>query len=353
MPDLWPASGYRQLRRDDRGWLVATDDYLRLFLDRPELAVVAESCPAERRLAAALRSQPSATVDATATAAIVDDDARENYRLFLRFRDALLAAGTLEAWYLDLFRSGSIDIPPLFVDRVAEAIVHNVVEPVDDVYVLRAAELLYRPQRIAIDRGQVLAADMAAVDLLCETGGFGDIGRLLVQNQAPMSRAPMEVLDDANAPRFLAQSGQHAFLLDLSHEIGQDLGHGLSFTMTRARSGLKALARVLERWIGHFFGVAVSVVPMPRIDDPAWAWHVGLDAESTALLNELYLQGSADPAREERLIGLFRLTFADPSDMRADLAGKPVYLGLAMNAERTLKLKPQNLLVNLPLAARI
>jgi hypothetical protein len=37
--------------------------------------------------------------------------------------------------------------------------------------------------------------------------------------------------------------------------------------------------------------------------------------------------------------------------MRADVAGKPVYLGLAMSAEQTLKLKPQNLLINLPLAA--
>jgi hypothetical protein len=37
--------------------------------------------------------------------------------------------------------------------------------------------------------------------------------------------------------------------------------------------------------------------------------------------------------------------------MRADVAGKPVYLGLAMNAEQTLKLKPQNLLINLPLAS--
>ena len=36
--------------------------------------------------------------------------------------------------------------------------------------------------------------------------------------------------------------------------------------------------------------------------------------------------------------------------MRADLAGKPVYLGLGMSAAQTLKLKPQNLLLNLPLA---
>ena len=36
--------------------------------------------------------------------------------------------------------------------------------------------------------------------------------------------------------------------------------------------------------------------------------------------------------------------------MRADVQGKPVYLGLAMNEQGLLKLKPQNLLLNLPLA---
>ena len=32
------------------------------------------------------------------------------------------------------------------------------------------------------------------------------------------------------------------------------------------------------------------------------------------------------------------------------IAGRPVYLAMAMDAEHRLKLKPQNLLLNLPLA---
>ena len=58
-------------------------------------------------------------------------------------------------------------------------------------------------------------------------------------------------------------------------------------------------------------------------------------------------------ARQQRLISLFRLTFADAQQQREDLRGKPVYLGLAMNAEGLLKIKPQNLLLNLPLARSI
>jgi hypothetical protein len=38
--------------------------------------------------------------------------------------------------------------------------------------------------------------------------------------------------------------------------------------------------------------------------------------------------------------------------MSAQIRGKPVYLAMAMDAENRLKLKPQNLLLNLPLAKR-
>ena len=51
----------------------------------------------------------------------------------------------------------------------------------------------------------------------------------------------------------------------------------------------------------------------------------------------------------EQLTGTFRLEFADVREMRSDVAGKPVYLGLMMNTDGVVRLKPQNLLVNLPL----
>ena len=38
--------------------------------------------------------------------------------------------------------------------------------------------------------------------------------------------------------------------------------------------------------------------------------------------------------------------------MAAGVAGRPVYLAMATTPEGTLRLKPQNLLVNLPLAER-
>jgi hypothetical protein len=86
------------------------------------------------------------------------------------------------------------------------------------------------------------------------------------------------------------------------------------------------------------------------IDDAHWVWHIGLDAEASSLLNDLYNQADIDEARMGRLLCLFRLDFANPADMRPAIAGRPVYLAMAMNPDNVLKLKPQNLLLNLPLA---
>ena len=109
-------------------------------------------------------------------------------------------------------------------------------------------------------------------------------------------------------------------------------------------------ARVLERWVLHMLGVQVQIEPVHQINDSAWRWHVGLDVESTAILNDLYQDRPVEAERMARLVSLFTLTFANPAEMRADVAGKPVYLGLATNAEGLVRIKPQNLLLNLPLA---
>ena len=345
------------LQRNPRGWLLPSDDYLRTFLARPELAPVPESCRAELALHAALLQTPSKPVASGTLATLQDADARDSYTLFLRFRDGLLAAGTLEAYYLNLFRPAlpnaptGIDIPPLFIDLLVAAIMRNLLADCGDAFEVRAADLLHRSQRISIQDGQVLSGDRETLDMLSETGGLGDIGRFLAEASAPLRSINMQVLGDDNAADFFQQAGRHHFLLDLTHEVTNDLSHGLIFRMTRARSGLKALSSVLQKWVQHFLGVAVTIRPLQKIDDEAWRWHVGLDAEATKLLNDLYEGHEVDAARLKRLVSLFRLDFVNAQEMRADVAGKPVYLGLMMNADGVVRLKPQNLLINLPLRA--
>ena len=106
----------------------------------------------------------------------------------------------------------------------------------------------------------------------------------------------------------------------------------------------------MQLWVRHLLGVEVAIEPVQRIDDPQWRWHLGLDAQASALLNDLYEGHVVDDDRMARLISLFRLTFANPAEMRPDVAGRPVYMALMAAADGQLRLKPQNLLLNLPLA---
>ncbi|MFW2356398.1 DUF6352 family protein [Hydrogenophaga sp.] len=354
---LWTPCGFDHLTRNPRGWLVPTDDYWRLWLQRPELALVEESCAAEQALHASLMDTPTRAVAQRELDAFEDADARANHRLFLGFRDAVIAAGSLEAAYAGFFKADSVQMPPLFLDLVVQALVCNLLDGVDGsdgAWQWRAAEMLFRRQRVRVQDGRVLSGDSEVLDMLNETGGLGAVGRLLMQSGAAIPEVNIEVLGDDNAARYLqsrAGNGRFNFVLDLTHEVQRELSHGLTLTMNRSQSGLKALALVLQKWVLHFHGVVVQVQPEARVDDEAWRWHLGLDAESTALLNDLYRGVDVAPERQQRLISLFRLTFDDPQHMQLDVRGKPVYLGLAMNAEGLLKIKPQNLLLNLPLAA--
>jgi hypothetical protein len=207
---------------------------------------------------------------------------------------------------------------------------------------------------VSLHEDRLLAGDQATLDLQHRTHGFGDLGRLLAQAQMPLKTVQMQVLRASNQVQYWAEAarpgGRHSFLLDLTHEIRQELGHGLAFHLEPAHGGLKALAAVLEQWVHHLLGVQVRIEPQRRIDDPQWRWHLGLDAEASRLLDDLYEDRPLAPERLARLVSLFRLEFADPREMRADVAGRPVYLGLMVDGEQVLRMKPQNLLLNLPLA---
>ena len=114
--------------------------------------------------------------------------------------------------------------------------------------------------------------------------------------------------------------------------------------------GLDALCRVIERWVGHLLGGAGTGQVEREIDDEQWLWHVGLDAQASAVLNALYQGQDVEPDHMARMLCLFSLRFEQPSVVRPELAGRPVYLAMAMDEGKALRLKPQNLLLNLPLA---
>ncbi|HKO09464.1 MAG TPA: DUF6352 family protein [Alphaproteobacteria bacterium] len=333
MADYWRSSGFHLLARDAAGHLRVTDDFLRAYVLRPEMRPVEDSCEAEQALHNELIEEPRRALSAARVLALADPDARENYRLFLDLRARLIAAGTVEACYVSLFAGTPVTLPPLFLDQLAHVILRNILGESPGGLSARAAELFFRAQRISLEGGRIMAADAEAVDFHASSANLGGLVRLALAAEPVVE---LDVLDERTAERYFGRDERYDTVLDLSF----------------ASPGLDALARVLEAWVRHLLGVVVSIQPTARVADERWAWHSGLDADSSAILNELYRGGEVEPAALERLLALFRLEFADRSAMRRELAGRPVYLGLAMSAERTLRLKPQNLIVNLPLRAR-
>jgi hypothetical protein len=296
---------------------------------------VPESCANELALHDALMKLPRRAVTQAELDGIADADARDNYRVFLRFRERLVGAPSLEGAYVALFQGDGVDVPPLFVHQLTQVLLRHVLGEGADPLEARMAEMLFRPQKIAVQEdGTVMAADDATVELHATTGGFGSLGELLRSQSVPMRSLDLDVLGADNAATYWER----------------DERHDLAVMLNRGQPPLAALCRVLEKWTAHFLGVKVTIVPERRIDDERWVWHVGLDAQASGILNDLYNRAEVDEARMGRLLALFRLEFADRNDMRPAIAGRPVYLAMAMDEASRLRLKPQNLLLNLPLA---
>ena len=288
-----------------------------------------ESCDEERRIHTALMENPRLAVGVDA---IRDADARHNYEVVLRFRDKLLAAGSIEGYYMALFK-GAIDVPPMFVDQLTHVILRNILDGCDDPLRLRAAELFFREQKATIRDGHALLADLETVEMHASGNRYGSIGRLIVEAQGDLAKSELDVIDRANADIYWQRESRHDTVISLTY----------------GRPALDALGRMIEAWIAHFLEIDIVVKPIRKIEEERWAWHIGLDAESTAILNELWAGGQVEQGRMRRILALFRLEFQDRAVMRQDIAGRPVYLALSCDEGEVVRMKPQNLLLNLPL----
>jgi hypothetical protein len=322
------------LERDPAGRLKVTDDFLRAYYLRPEVHPVEESNDAENALHASLMAAPRRKVEEAEILAVGDEDAIHNYRVVLRFRDKLLEAGTVEGCYMSLFKA-PIDIPPMFVEQLVHVILRNLLDGCDDPLRLRAAEAFFREQKATIQEGHVLLADQEVVEMHASGNRYGSIGRLIVEAQGDLAKVDLDVLDRANAALYWERESRHDTVV----------------SFTYGRPALEAFCRVVEAWVGHFTSLRVKVKPLRQIDEHPWAWHVGLDAESTAILNDLWAGTQVEQGRMRRILSLFSLQFDDPAAMRQDIAGRNVYLALSADEEGVVRMKPQNLLLNLPLNA--
>ena len=328
MNDFWISCGHHLLDRDAGGGLLVTDDFLKVYLARPELIPPPEACAVERTLHGALLADPRMPVAASDIAAIADADARENWQLLIAFRDRLLRHKTLEAAYAALVRGGIGNTPPLFVNQLVHVILRNALDGVTDARVVRAAELFFRTQRVTMHEGSLLAADEETI------GGVNTAPVTpLVSMLGIPAEAAIDILNDDNAESYWERSDRFDMALDL----------------TGGRSGLVALAEAMRRWIVHVLGVEVKIEPLTELRDAPLTWYVGLDADATRIGDRLWNEDDLDEATMSAVVGLFALTFRDPSIVLDKVRGEPVYLMLAMTADRTIRMKPQNLITGLPI----
>ena len=323
MKDFWLSCGHHLLDRDAGGGLVVTDEFLKAYLARPELTPPPDACAVERTLHAALLADPRRPVAPTDITAIADADARENWQLLIGFRDHLLRHRTLEAAYLALARDGAGSIPPLFLNQMVHAILRNAFDGCDDPFVLRAAEMMFRAQRLTLHDGALVAADDELI-----AGASGAPVSPLVSMLGIPAAAEIDVLTDENAATYWERSDRFDMALDL----------------TVGRRGQAALSEALAGFLRHMLALEAEIEPLVEMRDVPFTWYVGLDAEGTRIGDHLWNGGTLDAMTAERVVALYRLTLR-PSVPPID---GPVYLILAMTPERTLRMKPQNILAGLP-----
>jgi hypothetical protein len=224
-------------------------------------------------------------------------------------------------------RHGAGRTPPLFVNQLVHVILRNILDACDDPYVLRAAELFFRPQRITLHEGALLA---------------GDEERIASRHPSPVSplvsllglekSAAIDVLNDSNAAQYFGRSDAYDMALDL----------------TGGRRGLSALGEVVARWVRHLLAVDVAVEPLTELRNARLTWYVGLDADGTRIGDRLWRGEEIDDATRTQVVGLFTLSLRDHAAVAETFAGEPVYLILAMTPDKTLRMKPQNLVTGLP-----
>lgn len=348
---VWPSSGHQYLESDAHGRLLITDDYLRHFYRRPELLPVAESCPRERALHDSLLEAPMRAVSAAQIDQFADADGRDNYRTMLNYRDCLLAADTLEDAYLKLV-SGALEGPiaPALVDDLTQLLVAHVLNARPaDAFEARAAELFFRRQRVALQDG-ILLVDSERLGQR-QPEALTAIQSLLVQvdrdsgrsaPSAPGAATTFDLLNHDSTGRYWSEA--------ISGTVGSDFVLGLNVESSGAASpGLGGLCRILTAWVEHFHALKVRVKPLREIQAERWCWHIGLDVQASGLLDSLYLGKGLSAAQQQQIVMLFQLEIIDPVNVIPSVQDQPIFLGIAMDEQREVRLKPQNLLLNLPL----
>ncbi|MCA0399361.1 MAG: DUF6352 family protein [Proteobacteria bacterium] len=328
--DFWVSSGHHLVDRSEGGGLVVTDAFLSAYLARPELMPPDEACPVERGLHAELLANPRMLVAQEALALVADADARENFALFLAFRDRLLIHPTLESAWLSLARHGAGNTPPLFLQHLTHLIARNAFDDVADARVLRAAECFWRPQRVTFHEGAVLLADEETI-----------AGHEHARTHSPLMSmlggpavSELEILTDENTQSYHGRSDAYDLVYDLTHP-------------DRGRQALGEAMAILTR---HLLGFSPDYHPVEALDEARVTWFLSLDSDGTTFGNRIWAGEALEEAERGRVLALFSFTLPDHPRIMEEKRGREAFAIMGSTADRMLRIKPQNLIAGLPLA---
>ena len=323
--DFWLTSGWHLLKKDSNGKLIPTKDFMKAYFSRPEVEIIDESCEAERKLNKKLLEDPFRSVSEKELNQIVDSDVKFNYQMILNFRDFLSKSNNLEEAYLKFCRGEKINFPPLFLDQLVQNILRNIMDIEPIALQVRVSEIFFRSQIVNVAEDEIMLADEEMVNFHAKN----------LQNEKNTNKeqnVDIDILRESSADNYWERSDRFDTSIDIA------------FT----KPALDGLARVIEKWIYHFLMINVSVSPLQKIEDEKWSWHIGLDSESSNILNKLYNGNEMSESELKQILCLFKLESEE--GFIKEMQNKPVYLALSMNNDSIVKCKPQNLLTNLPLS---
>ena len=204
---------------------------------------------------------------------------------------------------------------------MTQLVLRNALDGVEDPFTLRAGELFFRPQNGAMVDGALVLAD---AEVAAQAGG-GPLAAMFGR------ASDLDVMTPETGWSYFSRSDGHAMALPLG-------------ASPQARAGL---ARAMQAWLAHMSGLEAEIAPAQRFETADWRWFVGLDAQGAALGDALWRGEKID---QGRIAALFEMRLAPDPRLAPARIEEPIPLLLGMSAAKTLRMKPQNLLMGLPWA---
>jgi hypothetical protein len=229
--------------------------------------------------------------------AIADLDAQENWQFAIAWRDHLLSEPSLESAYPSIVRN-RLPFPPLFIDHLVQLILRNALDDCRDAFILRAAEVFFRTQRLRTYAGSLFAEDADS------TEGVPTLQSPLTNLLGLGSHHPIDVLTEDNMSAYWERSDAFDLALDL----------------TAGGRGLAALG-VVATLDTTFAGCRCHDRGSVELRDAKLTWYVGLDSQGARIGMRCGTRIKSTRPRASA-VGLYQLRFVDEAAI-LEIARKP------------------------------